>query len=175
MSRCKFLWMLVLAALAWPTWAQQPAYPPLPDAPPGYRLREVVRFDEFATRVASDGAGRVLYVLMQSGNVLRVEPATNATRKILLGANYISAGDVSALGLALDRDRRMYIIVNHADASTRPKMNRVTIFRTTTIMPTAWTCFQMQRSGYKRTNSLTTPERRGSLAASQAASIRRMY
>jgi hypothetical protein len=46
----------------------------VPQAPVGYRVREVLRFDEFAAQVAADGP--VLYVLMQSGNVLRVAPKT---------------------------------------------------------------------------------------------------
>src|SRR5207248_3051213 len=58
------------------------------------------------------------------------EPETGAARKILLAGDYISGGNVSALGLALDRDRRMYVVVNQADSTTRPEMNRVTIFRT---------------------------------------------
>ncbi|HEY3863703.1 MAG TPA: PQQ-dependent sugar dehydrogenase [Verrucomicrobiae bacterium] len=116
------------------------AYPPLPSPPEGFTLREVVRLTERGVRLASDGQGRVLYVLTADGNVFRVETASGAMRQVLWGNKYLitHGKDVGGLtfatvGMAMDKQKRLYICGNQQDISTPPVQNRVTIYRTTAV------------------------------------------
>jgi hypothetical protein len=54
------------------------AYQPLPEAPKGWKVREVAQLPEFCTRMASDGTGKVVYVLQQTGGVYALEVASEA-------------------------------------------------------------------------------------------------
>ena len=117
---------------------QSSAYPPLPPPPAGFTLREVVRLTENGVRLASDGKGRVLYVLTAGGDVFRVETETGAMRQLLWGKSYLitHGTDVGGLifatvGLAMDRQNRLYIAGNQQDISQPPVQNHVTIYRTT--------------------------------------------
>jgi glucose/arabinose dehydrogenase/mono/diheme cytochrome c family protein len=113
-------------------------YPPLPPAPKGLTLREVVRLPQRGVRLTSDGTGRVLYVLTENGDVFRVETATGGTRQLLWPKSYlvVRGKDVGGLtfktvGMTMDKQKRLYIVGNQQDASTLPVQNHVTIYRTT--------------------------------------------
>ncbi len=108
-------------------------YAPLPKPPEGFTLREVARLPANPVKLAGDGAGQVLYVLANNGDVWRVEVPTGAFKLVLKGDRYTDAalGNISALGLVLDRERRLYIAVNQRNEAVTPVMDEVTIFRTT--------------------------------------------
>jgi mono/diheme cytochrome c family protein len=52
---------------------QANTYPALPPPPAGFTLREVARLPQRGVRMASDGEGRVLYVLIENGDVFRAK------------------------------------------------------------------------------------------------------
>ena len=125
-------------------------YPPLPDPPAGFNLREVVRLPEKGVRLASDGSGKSLYMLTERGNVWRVDIETGSLRQILWAKRYLERrpGDLGdplfVLALALDKENRLYIGSNQQNGATRPFQNIVTIYRTTSVTdgdptdPTPW-------------------------------------
>ncbi|MGA0870732.1 MAG: AAA domain-containing protein, partial [Planctomycetota bacterium] len=65
------------------------SYAPLPEAPRGFRLREVIRLTDFAVRIASDGSGRRLYLLGGGGDVWSLEPATRKLTNLFRGTDYL--------------------------------------------------------------------------------------
>ncbi|MDQ3438903.1 MAG: PQQ-dependent sugar dehydrogenase [Planctomycetota bacterium] len=103
-------------------------FAPLPAAPGGWSLREVARMPIPPTRVASDGSGKFLLALGTNGDVWKLNPADGALKQLFEGAKYVS-GEVSAFGMTLDKEGRLYVIANVRDASVKPNLNRVTIFR----------------------------------------------
>lgn len=109
------------------------AYPPLPNAPADFTLREVVRLTDHGTRLAWDAVGRGLYVLGNQGEVWRVETATGKTTSILRGEDYIDRklGDPSTVGFTFDHQRRLYIVVDQRTDKGPLVTNNVTVFRTT--------------------------------------------
>jgi len=115
--------------------AEASKYPPLPPPPSGFALREVVRLSDHGTRLASDGKGRSLYVLCGNGDVWRVEIANGQLRQVLHGRDYIDKrlGGPSTVGLALDAQKRFYIVADQRDESGGLVTNHVTVFRTTTV------------------------------------------
>lgn len=108
------------------------AFPALPAPPEGCRLREVGCLPYRPSRLASDGNGRVLYVLCVNGDVWRVEPAGNKFQQILWADRYlpVDRGEIFALGMALDAKQRLYLVVNQRIDSAKPIANQVTIYRT---------------------------------------------
>lgn len=116
---------------------QASTYPPLPSPPEGFTLREVVRLPQRGVRLTSDGAGRGLYVLTADGDVFHVEIETGQTRQILWAKSYLvtRGKDVGGLtfttvGMAMDKQKRLYIAGNQQDIATPPVQNHVTIYRT---------------------------------------------
>lgn len=113
------------------------AYAPLPKAPPGFTLREVVRMTTHGVRLASDGTGRVIYVLIENGDVWRLEPGTGNFRQLLSARRYLDhqPGDTPSplfvLGMTYSKDGRLYIASNQPNNLKPPFQNRVTIYRTT--------------------------------------------
>jgi glucose/arabinose dehydrogenase/mono/diheme cytochrome c family protein len=114
------------------------AYPPLPKPPEGFTLREVTRTPQRGVRLASDGRGRVLYMLTEDGDVFRVETETGATRQLLWARSYlitrgtnIGGLTFATVGMAMDNQKRLYIVGNRQDGSQSPVQNHVTIYRTT--------------------------------------------
>jgi glucose/arabinose dehydrogenase len=109
-------------------------YPPLPQPPPGFALREVIRLSDHGTRLTSDGRGKSLYVLSGNGDVWRIEIANGQLRPVLRGRDYIDPklGNPSTVGLTLDAERRFYIVADQRDEKGSMVTNHVTIFRTTT-------------------------------------------
>jgi len=113
-------------------------YASLPAAPEGFTLREVVRMTSHGVRLASDGTGRVLYVLTEQGDVWRLEPGSGSFRQILWAKNYLvrQPGDTPSplfvLAMTMSPDGRLYIGANQPNQASRPFQHRVTIYRTTT-------------------------------------------
>jgi hypothetical protein len=98
-------------------------YPPLPDPPVGFNLREVARLPEKGVRLASDGSGKSLYMLTERGNVWRVDIETGSLRQTLgeaLSRTTPGDGDPCSSSLALDKENRLYIGSNQ-NGATRPR------------------------------------------------------
>ena len=119
------------------------AYPPLPKAPDGTRVRELVKLPDHGTRLAHDG--KSLYALTGEGDVWRVEVPSGRTNQVLRGKDYIDRkhGGPSALGLCFDRERRLYVSCNQRNERGVLVTNEVTIFRTaqplsTGVKPQPW-------------------------------------
>ena len=112
-------------------------YPPLPAAPKGFKLREVIRLPFRGVRMASDGTGRVLYVLVENGDVWRLEPGTGYLRQLHSAAKYLEkrtndlGGPLFVLGMTLDKENRLYVASNQQNSGTKPNQNIVTIYRST--------------------------------------------
>lgn len=111
-------------------------YPPLPEAPPGFTLREVARLPTHPARLLPDGAGG-LYVLHVNGDVWRVEPATGALREVLTAESYLVVrGDPQVTGMAFDRERRFYLVdTTRVTRSRLDIVQEVTIYRTEPTPP----------------------------------------
>ena len=116
------------------------AYQPLPPAPPGYTVREVVRLpeDEFGTRLAGDGNSPIVYLLTQAGAVWRLNADSGALEKIFAPTDYLEPkrGGINALGLCLGPDRDLWITTNQQvkQPNSYP-LNEVVIYRTVPIGP----------------------------------------
>ena len=126
---------------AFPTFEQlerASAYPPLPLPPAGFTLREVARTPQRGVRLASDGEGRVLYMLTEEGDVFRVDIESGAMRQVLWANSYLvthgtNVGGLTfaTLGMAMDKQKRLYIVGNQQAASNPYVQNYVTVYRTT--------------------------------------------
>ncbi len=115
-------------------------FPPLPKAPQGFTLREVARLAQKGVRMASDGTGKTLYVLSEIGDVWELEIASGNLRQILWANRFLEkrlgdiGGPLFVLGLARDREGRLYIGANQQNEAKLPVQNIVTIYRTTTVV-----------------------------------------
>ena len=114
-------------------------YPPLPAAPDGFTLREVARLPFKPVRIASDGSGRLLYLLTEGGDVWRLEPVNGRLRPVFKAETYLErregdiGGPLFVLGMTFDREKRLYIASNQQNKATRPHQNIVTIYRSNGI------------------------------------------
>jgi mono/diheme cytochrome c family protein len=108
-------------------------YRPLPAAPAGFELKELVRLPEFATRLASDGRGGRLYILGQAGGVWRFDPASGNLRQIIWPGDFVGLKplEFQTLGLTRDDTGRLWITVNQRVPAEPLVMNEAAIFRTT--------------------------------------------
>jgi glucose/arabinose dehydrogenase/mono/diheme cytochrome c family protein len=113
-------------------------FPPLPTPPEGFTIREVVKMPANPLRIASDGSGRMLYVLTgNNGDVWRVDPVNNALKQVLWGSKYLEkrpkdlGGPIILVGMVMDKEGRLYIGSNQQNEETLPVQNIVTIYRTT--------------------------------------------
>ena len=117
------------------------AYPPLPTPPEGFTLREVVRLPFQAQRMVTDASGKFIYLLHGYGDVTVLDPVTGQLRQILWSKNYLlhRPGDLGpplfVLGMALDKQNRLYIASNQQNGANTPFQNVVTIYRTTAVSP----------------------------------------
>ena len=115
-------------------------YPPLPAPPDGFALREVVRLPQKGVRLASDGDGKILYVLTEHGDVWRLETETGSLRQVLWAKRYLEkrpgdmGGPLFVLGMTMDKQKRLYIASNQQNNSNLPPQNIVTIYRTTSVL-----------------------------------------
>lgn len=107
-------------------------YRPLPAAPEGFELTELVRLTDFGTRLASDGKGGRLYILGQAGGVWRYDPSSGNLKQIIWPKDFVGLKPVAfqTLGMTRDEQGRLWITVNQ-QVATRPfDTNEVAIFRT---------------------------------------------
>lgn len=113
------------------------AYPPLPVPPVGWSLREYVRLNDFAVRMAASADGRNIYLLGQSGVVSKLDPATRKVSRLFGPEDYVDAqlGDPGTLGMLLDPKGRLWITCNQRQDSRPLATNHVTIFRTSARSP----------------------------------------
>ena len=110
------------------------AYAPLPAAPPGWTLREVVRLPEFCTRFAlRDGR---YYVLAQKGTVYRLDTKEGALVPLIQAGEYLDAkrGDLTTSGITAGPDGSLWIVSNQRLEQTVPYQNEVVIHRTSTMI-----------------------------------------
>jgi mono/diheme cytochrome c family protein len=107
-------------------------FQPLPAAPEGFALRELVQLPDFGVRLASDGKSGRLYVLGQAGDVWRFDPATGNLKQIIWAKDFprLKPGNLQTLGMTRDEQGRLWITSNQR-VSTKPvEINEVAIFRT---------------------------------------------
>ncbi len=115
-------------------------FPPLPEAPEGFTLREVARLAQKGVRLASDGTGKTLFVLSEIGDVWELDIASGNLRQILWAKRYLEkrpgdlGGPLFVLALARDAEGRLYIGSNQQNEATLPVQNIVTIYRTSTFV-----------------------------------------
>jgi glucose/arabinose dehydrogenase len=141
-------------------------------APPDVRVRVIATFaqgDQEPVRIASNPASGRLYALGGGGDVSLLDVESRSKRRVLIGKDYVAspAGqdenipfpvDVAVvnapiklrttlcLGLAFDREGRLYIVAN-VQVPGPVYVNRVDIYRTTVdadglpATPTLWTQF----------------------------------
>ena len=126
----------VRATAPFKTYAQLKAaadYRPLPAAPEGFELRELVRLTDFGVRLASDGKGGKLYILGQAGGLWRFDPASGNLKQILWPKDFVGVkpGDFQTLGMVRDTTGRLWITVNQRVTATPLVLNECGIFRTT--------------------------------------------
>lgn len=125
----------VRASSRFPTFkalADASAYPPLPPAPAGWELREHVRLNDFAVRMAPTPDGRGYYLLGQAGAVWRVEVGVRKVQPVFVAADYVdsSLGSPGTLGMHCDTAGRLWITCNQRQDSSPLVTNHVSIFRT---------------------------------------------
>jgi len=108
-------------------------YRPLPPAPEGFELTELVRLNEFGVRLASDGKGGKLYILGQAGGVWRYDPATGNLKQIIWPKDFVGLKpvDFQTLGLMRDETGRLWITINQRVNAQPLSLNEVAIYRTT--------------------------------------------
>jgi len=109
------------------------AYQPLPRPPEGFTLREVAQLPEFLTRLAGDPAGKAVYALAQSGTIYSLDQQAGALAPMIKSEEYLdpARGDFVTLGLALDKEGRLWIVSNQKLTRDVPYYtNEVIIWRT---------------------------------------------
>ncbi|HWN95447.1 MAG TPA: c-type cytochrome [Methylomirabilota bacterium] len=107
-------------------------YAPLPQAPDGFSIREVIRFTENAVRLALKPGSDDVFVLSEPGNIWRVG-RNAALQQVLRGEQYLEPkrGHAGTLGFTFDQTGRLFITSNRR-LDTRPFVtNEVTIYRST--------------------------------------------
>ena len=106
---------------------------PLPTAPEGFALRELVRLPDFAVRLASDGKGGKFYILGRDGGVWRFEPVSGNLKQIIWPQDYVGlkSNDLKTLGFVCDDTGRLWITVNQRVVAKPVVLNECGICRTT--------------------------------------------
>ncbi len=108
-------------------------FAPLPQAPAGFKIREVVKLPAFGVRLATMPGVNWIFVLNNAGDLYRLEPETGNLVRVLAGKDYLdlAAGSITegVLGLTIDSHRRLYIVSNQRVAERPYHVNRVVIFR----------------------------------------------
>lgn len=112
------------------------SFRPLPKPPEGFKLREVARLPVNGTRLASDGKGAHLYVMSGAGDVHRVDIATGKIRPVYKAVDYAvrRTNDiwppVISTAMTMDKEGRLYTVLNQQSAATKPVQNHVMVYRT---------------------------------------------
>ena len=130
----------VRAKTRFPTYASlvaASAYQKLPEPPEGFTLKEVVRLSAPATRIASDGRGKTLYL----AGGMEISKLDLASKKLttLINAEAFGLdpkrGDVSIGGFTLDAQKRMHLVVSQRVAPTGKVIvtNEITFYRTSAV------------------------------------------
>lgn len=125
------------AKTRFPTYAdleKAAAYPPLPTAPPGWKLQEVAPLPVLSTRLASDRKGGTLYVMGERGTVHRLINGT--VTPWIYPEQYadLSKGTLSTMGLALGPGNRLWLVSNQkTEGPQGVDDNFVTIWRSDPI------------------------------------------
>lgn len=123
------------------------SFQPLPQPPPGWRVREVAQLPELCVRLASRGDASTVYVLAQKGTVYVFDPASSALLPLIRAVDYLGdkPRDLTATGMAQAPDGRLYLVTNERITSgVEFVTNEVTIWRTTAqadghpIQPRPW-------------------------------------
>lgn len=107
-------------------------FPPLPAAPAGFTLRELVRLPDFGVRLASDGRGGPLYILGREGGVWRLDPKTGNLKQIIWAKDFggRAPGGINTLGLVRDPQGRLWITMNQRVDARPYVLNECAIYRT---------------------------------------------
>lgn len=107
------------------------AFAPLPAPPKGMKLREVVQLPDFVTRLAGPDRDGAVYALGQKGVVYRLDVENGLIVPILQPAEYVKQenADITALGITLGTDGRLWFTTNRGFADEPYRMNEVTIWR----------------------------------------------
>ena len=110
-------------------------FAPIPPAPAGFKVRELVRLPAHGTRLAGKPGENHFYVLGGDGDVWRVEGTNGALRQILWGKNYLrkDRGNPSTVGMTFDRKGRFYVVANHRKETGVLVTNFVAIYRSTKL------------------------------------------
>ena len=105
---------------------------PLPAAPAGFELRELVRLTDFGVRLASDGKGGKFYILGQAGGVWRFDPASGNLKQIIWPQDFAAQkpGTLQTLGFVRDAQGRLWITVNQRVEAQPLVLNECAIYRT---------------------------------------------
>ncbi len=102
------------------------AFAPLPAAPKGMKVREVVQLTDFATRLAGPDRDGSVYVLGQNGTVWKLD----VTNNLLAPLAQPPDPGVTALGLTLAPDGHLWMTTNCGRVSAGPyKLNETVIWR----------------------------------------------
>ena len=121
----------VRAALAAADPDKTDPFAPLPKAPAGFKLREVVRLPVHGVRLATMPGVDWLLVLNNAGELFRLDPATGNLVRLLSAKDYadVSAGGIDAYGMTIDAAKRLYVVTNQRVAEQPYHVNRVVIYR----------------------------------------------
>lgn len=106
-------------------------FAPLPKAPEGFKIREVVRLPVHGVRLATVPGADWIFVLNNGGELYRLEPASGNLSRLLTAKDYCdtSSGNIDALGMTVDSSKRLYIVTNQHVAEQPHHINRVVIYR----------------------------------------------
>jgi glucose/arabinose dehydrogenase/mono/diheme cytochrome c family protein len=105
---------------------------PLPPAPAGFTLSELVRLPDFGVRLASDHRGGPLYILGQNGGVWVFDAKAANLKQILWPKDFVGLkpGGFTTLGMVRDEQGRLWITVNQRVPAEPVVLNEVAIYRT---------------------------------------------
>lgn len=108
-------------------------YRPLPQAPEGFAIAELVRLTDFGVRLASDGKGGPLYILGQAGGVWRFDATSGNLKQILWPKDFpeVKPGEFQTLGMVRDAQGHLWITVNQRVNAEPVVLNECGIYRTT--------------------------------------------
>ena len=107
-------------------------YRPLPKAPEGFVISELVRLTDFGVRLASDHKGGPLYILGREGGVWRFDPASGNLKQIIFPRDFpeMKPSEFQTLGFARAADGHLWITVNQRVAAEPLVLNECGIYRT---------------------------------------------
>ena len=107
-------------------------FKPVPAAPEGFTIRELVRLPDFGVRLASDGKGGPLYILGKEGGVWRFDAASGNLKQIIWPADFGARkpGAIGTLGMMRDGEGRLWITMNQRVDARPLVLNECAIYRT---------------------------------------------